>query len=50
MAGTALVVIVALHSGPLDGGQLLFLAPCALALACGAWLAMSGASPTPVAA
>lgn len=50
MAGTALVAIVALHSGPLDGGQLLFLAPCALALACGAWVAMSGAPPAPVAA
>jgi len=41
-AGAALVVIVALHSGPLDAGQLLFLVPCALALACGVWLATSG--------
>ena len=41
LAGAALAVIVALGSGPLDGGQLLFLLPCALALACGAWLASS---------
>jgi len=41
LAGVALAVIVALASGPLDGGQLLFLVPCALALACGAWLASS---------
>ena len=40
-AAAALAVIVALGSGPLDLGQLLFLAPCALALACGAWLATS---------
>lgn len=50
LAGIALAVIVALHSGPLDGGQLLFLAPCALALACGAWLARPAASPAAVAA
>jgi len=41
LAGVALAVIVALGSGPLDGGQLLFLAPCALALAYGAWLSSS---------
>ena len=41
LAGVALVVIVVLGSGPLEGGQLLFLVPCALALAYGAWLASS---------
>jgi hypothetical protein len=41
LAGAALAVIVLLGSGPLDAGQLLFLVPCALALACGAWLATS---------
>ena len=45
LAGVALAVIVALASGPLDGGQLLFLVPCALALACGAWLASSVRPP-----
>jgi hypothetical protein len=49
LAGIALVVIVALGSGPLDGGQLLFLVPCALVLACGAWLA-STAPPSPATA
>ena len=41
LAGVALVVIVVLGSGPLEGRQLLFLVPCALALAYGAWLASS---------
>ena len=50
LAGAALVVIVALHSGPLDGGQLVFLAPCALALAWGAWLAFAGDPAAAVAA
>jgi len=42
LAAGALVVLVTLHSGPLDAGQILFLVPCGLALACGAWLARAG--------
>lgn len=50
LAAGALAVIVALHSGPLDVGQLVFLVPCALALACGAWLAYAGPPTAAVAA
>ena len=38
LAAGALVVLVALGSGPLDAGQVLFLVPCLAALACAAWL------------
>jgi hypothetical protein len=45
LAAGALVVLVTLNSGPLEAGQVVFLVPCALALAYGAWLAFAAPAP-----
>jgi hypothetical protein len=41
LAASSLFVIVAMPSGPLDSGQVLFLLPCALAAFGSGWIAIS---------
>ena len=40
IAAACLILIASLQSGPLDGGQLLFLLPCFAVAAFAAWLAI----------